>query len=547
MNNLVSTQNINNVAPKEVVGYIRVSTNRQVDGVSLDNQKDAIKKYAGDHNMKIVKWYCDGGFSAKTAKRPDLQKLLCDIESKKLPNVRHVVVYNVSRISRNVESYAAEIGTRLAHCGVTLRSTQEPVDETPIGKLMLSISLAIHQFDNDNKAVIVRDDMRCAGMAGWWQSCPPVGMVIGRYDTGEKRSNGKKKTHAILLPDEENHMADKVRTVLTRFSRGDMTVAELTRYAEKVGVRTKRGNPLSETGVKAMLKQAAYAGMMRSKKITNGELINANWDGIISPEIYHDNLDRLENSKRKRSGRAVYLRDHPEYPLKGVLFCSYCGAPLRGSAPTGGSGKKSPRYHCSECKGSGSIGVDEAHAAFVELLKNIAPTKNTRELFRTIAKRTLKGTLGETNKAIKKCRKELSENDEAYEEALLKAAKGNFSDERLEKLETIINTKRSELNAEIEKLERQRTISEKSIDRLIGFMGEPARLWGKADLPTRQLLQQLVFPNGVKCSPKEKIFGTDEISPLYSVISNKKESSNAKNSSMVHPARFERVTFSSGN
>ena len=48
--------------------------------------------------------------------------------------------------------------------------------------------------------------------------------------------------------------------------------------------------------------------------------------------------------------------------------------------------------------------------------------------------------------------------------------------ERLEKLETIINTKRSELNAKIERLKRQRTISEKSIDRLIGFMCEPARL-----------------------------------------------------------------------
>ena len=527
--------NPNGNAPIEVLAYTRVSTKRQAkEGVSLAYQEEAIGEYSKRCNMKIVASYRDDGYSAKNANRPALKRMLEDIIKKKYPNVKHVVVYNTSRMSRDTQSYNADIATVLKSHGITLRSTQENIDETPMGRAMLGTSIVFQQLENDQRAATVKNNMHFAGSDGWWQSRPPIGMVICRYNTGEKKSNGKKRTHAYLVPDNAYNMADKVRAVLIRFSKGDMTMADLMRYAEKTGVRTVNGNPLNADGIKRLLLQPAYAGLMQSA-VTEGRLIKAQWDGLISPEIFLDNVQRVCALRRGNASKSPkYKRNNPDYPLKGTLICSHCEAYLRGSAPTGGSGKKSPRYHCSECKSGGSIGVDEAHAAFKELLKNVAPNKNTRELFRVIAKRTLKSTLGEANKAIKRCRKELSENDKAYEDALLKAAKGGFSDERLEKLETVIHTRRNELNAEIEKLERQQAISEKAIDRLISFMGEPARLWGKADLPTRQLLQQLVFPNGVKCSPKEKIFGTDNISPLYSVISTKKEPSGSDLSSMVH-------------
>ena len=35
-------------------GYIRVSTNEQVPGASLKNQKSAIQKYANRNNIEIV-------------------------------------------------------------------------------------------------------------------------------------------------------------------------------------------------------------------------------------------------------------------------------------------------------------------------------------------------------------------------------------------------------------------------------------------------------------------------------------------------------------
>ena len=54
-------------------------------------------------------------------------------------------------------------------------------------------------------------------------------------------------------------------------------------------------------------------------------------------------------------------------------------------------------------------------------------------------------------------------------------------------------------------------------------MSAPVKLWTKADLLTRQLLQRMVFSNGIVYDLKEKMFGTNETSPLYSVNFTKKE------------------------
>lgn len=46
--------------------YTRVSTAIQVDGYSLDAQKDKLRKYAEFQDMEIVGGYSDEGHSGKT-------------------------------------------------------------------------------------------------------------------------------------------------------------------------------------------------------------------------------------------------------------------------------------------------------------------------------------------------------------------------------------------------------------------------------------------------------------------------------------------------
>lgn len=81
--------------------YTRVSTSMQVDGYSLDAQKDKLHKYADYQDMIIAGEYSDEGKSGKSVEgRPQFQQMLQDIESGK-DNVDYVLVFKLSRFGRN--------------------------------------------------------------------------------------------------------------------------------------------------------------------------------------------------------------------------------------------------------------------------------------------------------------------------------------------------------------------------------------------------------------------------------------------------------------
>lgn len=96
--------------------YTRVSTEEQVDSASLKNQQRIIQDYADRNNIEIVGWYTDGGFSAKTANRPQLKQMLNDIEVNN-GKIDHAIVYNLSRISRDIPSFVSDIARRMIKCG----------------------------------------------------------------------------------------------------------------------------------------------------------------------------------------------------------------------------------------------------------------------------------------------------------------------------------------------------------------------------------------------------------------------------------------------
>ena len=109
--------------------------------------------------------------------------MLADIAKRK-GCIDYVVFYNVSRISRDMTSFFNDIGFILVKCGVTLRSTQEVIDESPTGHFMLNIALSVHQIDNDIKSKTVKDDMSLLASYGWWLSQAPLGLKLKPIVTG---------------------------------------------------------------------------------------------------------------------------------------------------------------------------------------------------------------------------------------------------------------------------------------------------------------------------------------------------------------------------
>ena len=79
--------------------YVRVSTDDQRDnGYSIDSQLRMIKEYCKKNDYNIADVYNDAGHSGKYLMRPEMQRLLADIKSKKIDKL---IAIKVDRLTRN--------------------------------------------------------------------------------------------------------------------------------------------------------------------------------------------------------------------------------------------------------------------------------------------------------------------------------------------------------------------------------------------------------------------------------------------------------------
>lgn len=89
--------------------YLRVSTEMQVEGYSLEAQRDRLKREADYRNMQVISEFSDEGKSGKNIDgRPAFQEILQRIKDK-TDNIDYVLVFKLSRFGRN----AADVLTSL--------------------------------------------------------------------------------------------------------------------------------------------------------------------------------------------------------------------------------------------------------------------------------------------------------------------------------------------------------------------------------------------------------------------------------------------------
>src|SRR5436309_8539467 len=96
---------------KRAVIYLRVSTSAQADkdygseGFSIPAQREACLRAAERLGASVVEEYVDRGESARSADRPDLQRLLKRLKRQR--DVDFVIVHKVDRLARSREDDVA--------------------------------------------------------------------------------------------------------------------------------------------------------------------------------------------------------------------------------------------------------------------------------------------------------------------------------------------------------------------------------------------------------------------------------------------------------
>ncbi|AKE89625.1 recombinase family protein [Rhodococcus aetherivorans] len=154
--------------PAVAVSYIRVSTKEQAErdgdpeGYSIPAQREANRRKATAIGAVVVEEFVDRGESARSADRPELQKLLRFIAAHP---VDYVLVHKVDRLARNrVDD--VEINLAIRKSGATLVSATENIDETASGMLLHGIMSSIAEFYSRNLATEVLKGMEQKAKTG---------------------------------------------------------------------------------------------------------------------------------------------------------------------------------------------------------------------------------------------------------------------------------------------------------------------------------------------------------------------------------------------
>ena len=118
--------------PVMAVTYQRVSTKEQAtaggrdEGFSIPAQREANRRKADALGAHVVAEFVDAGESARSAKRPELQRMLDYIATHQ---VTYCIVHKVDRLARN-RLDDVDIHRHLIDAGVQLVSATENIDET---------------------------------------------------------------------------------------------------------------------------------------------------------------------------------------------------------------------------------------------------------------------------------------------------------------------------------------------------------------------------------------------------------------------------------
>ncbi len=313
--------------------YMRVSTQEQADeGLSLPAQERALREYAQKHGYEIVAVYTDDGVSARTANRPAFQEMV-KAAKKKLFDA--ILVHKFDRFSRNREDAVVFKNLLRRDCGVDVISITEPVDDSPIGKLMEGILETIAEFYSLNLAQESRKGMLERATQGRANGMAPLGYTVGE--------DGK----LVVVPEE----AEIVKWIFKEYIRGRGLRAIALALAQMPPVYRNYGGTRvpykwSAQGVRVVLKNRAYLGefVWNRRSASKGEpvVMRAEDDWIIVPGAHEPIVDRetWEQANAILRSRRRPRNKYGNYLLFGMVRCMDCGSTMSLHIMSGTGGKR---------------------------------------------------------------------------------------------------------------------------------------------------------------------------------------------------------------
>ena len=327
---------ISNPMDFHVALYIRLSKEDESEGPSqsVQNQESLLREFVQQHRLNVYDTYIDDGWSGTSFDRPAFQRMIVDIEAKK---VNMVITKDLSRLGRDyiltghyMERYFPEHRVRYISLldGIDTGVDSTANDITPFRAIMNDM----YAKDISKKIKSVKRDKQRKGQ-----------FIGGKPVYGYKMHPTEKNKIVI---DEE--VAPIVRRIFALALSG-MSCRNIATLLNQEGIPTPAtyanltvARPGPYTGlwsserISDMLQNETYIGNMvqgrsvkisyKSKKCLKQD--PANW---VVVEGTHEPLVDLETFQKVRMliNSRKYTRSRTyDFLLKGLIFCHECGYPL---------------------------------------------------------------------------------------------------------------------------------------------------------------------------------------------------------------------------
>lgn len=275
---------------KEKAIYVRVSTDSQIEGYSIEAQIELVSAYLKSRECTDYKVYTDPGFSGKDLNRPAIKQLISDIIEGKIETV---LVFKLDRLSRSQKDTLYMIEEVFNKYDVGFISIRESFDTTtPFGKAMIGILSVFAQLERETILERTRIGLKKRAEDGYWKG---GGRVPYAYDYDKNKG-------MLVINPERKIIFDLLKSLR-------LGGASYPQMAEISG--------LDQSVIQGILNCKTNLGLITYK----GEIYNGRHEAVITEEEFKQ-LQEVEKNRSK-------CRRAKHYLLSGMLYCGHCGAKFR--------------------------------------------------------------------------------------------------------------------------------------------------------------------------------------------------------------------------
>ena len=314
--------------------YVRVSTDDQRDnGYSIDSQLRMIKEYCEKNNYDIVDVYNDAGHSGKDLMRPEIQRLLKDIKSKK---INKLIAIKVDRLTRNNYDGFWLLNYCEEH-DVKIELILEPYDvSTANGEMIFGMNLVFGQRERKEIGARTKRAMEEMALEKIHPSKAPYGYIRNK-ETG----------HLEVEPIE----AQVVKEIFELCKKGHST-RNIATIMKENNAYLKQGKWKADRVYK-ILTNSIYIGIFEygkyKRKPQDVLRVEDYCEPIIDITTWNTTRANLEKNKHPNYGEHIHL-------FAGLVKCPICNEILAASESFKKYKNETKIYYHLRCKNSNCKG-----------------------------------------------------------------------------------------------------------------------------------------------------------------------------------------------